>query len=134
MADPLIQAFLVPIITNSTSTTTIEFPDPQATQLNPANTQSQMPFAGTIKRIWLGHSNSIGDGDINIIRYPGGITSAAVNLPTVAFFGTAGAFTDIIEYDEDFVKDDGIRIRIERTTLTTQINITITLEVEFTLV
>ena len=130
----LIQAFLVPIVTNDTTTTTIEFPDPQAAIINPPGTQSQMPRAGTIKRIWMGHSDSIGDGSVTIVRYPGGISSAATDLPTVNYTGTAGNFTEIIEYDEDFVKDDGIRIRIVRSTDITPIFITITLEVEFSLV
>lgn len=134
MADPLIQAFLIPVISNDTTTTTYAIPDPGSPQINPELTVSQMPWAGTIKRIWLGHSNSIGNGFVTIIRYPGGLSSAATNLPTVAYVGTAGAFTDIIEYDEAFVKDDGIKIKLERTTDVTLIDVTITLEVEFTVV
>lgn len=134
MADPLIQAFLIPVISNDTTTTTIPLPDPGAAQPNAELTVAQMPWAGTIKRIWLGHSNTIGNGFVTIIRYPGGLVSAATNLPSAAFTGTAGAFTDIIEYDEDFVKDDGLKIKIERTTDISTIDTTITLEVEFTVV
>lgn len=134
MADPLIQAFLIPNMTNDTTTTTVEFPDPQAPQVTAGLTVSQMPWAGTIKRIWLGHTNTIGNGFVQIIRYPGGLLSAATNLPQGNYTGTAGAFTDVIEYDEDFVKDDGLKIRINRATDISTITITMTLEVEFSLV
>lgn len=130
----LIQAFLVPNVTTDTTTTTFDFPDPQVAQANPKNTESQMPWAGKIRRIWLGHSNTIGDGQVQIIRYAGGLSSAATNLAAVNYTGTAGAFTEIIEYDEDFIKDDGIQIRVIRNTDISSITLTITLEVEFTLI
>lgn len=134
MADPLVQAYLIPIQNEDTTTTTLPLPDPGAPIANAPTTVAQMPWAGTIKRIWLGHTNSIGNGFITMIRYPGGLFSAATSLPSAAFTGTAGAFTDIIEYDEDFDKDDGLQIKIERTTDISTINVTIVLEIEFTLV
>ena len=88
-----------------------------------------MPWAGTIKRIMVGHDSTIGDGFVQVIRFPNGV-GPGVPLAQVNYTGTPGIFTEKIVYDEAFVKGDGLAISFLGDGITSS-TLTITLEVEF---
>lgn len=126
VAEPNLQAFFIPQIdTSNSSTTTYEI----TRGLFPSSSVNSMPWAGTIKRIMVGHNSTIGDGFVQVIRFPNGV-GPGVPLAQVNYTGTAGIFTEKIVYDESFLKGDGLAISFLGDGITSS-TLTITLEVEF---
>lgn len=124
--EPNLQAFFIPQIdTSNTSTTTYEI----TRGVFPSSSVNSMPWAGTIKRIMVGHNSTIGDGFVQVIRFANGV-GAGVPLAQVNYTGTPGIFTEKIVYDEDFLKGDGLAISFLGDGITST-TLTITMEVEF---
>ena len=99
---------------------------------NGAPVTNSMPWAGTIGRALIGHGASMGTGSIQIIQWPDGTNAGAINNPAVPFAQQVGIGVVIVNLNQSFNKDDGIRISMSGQTLQNQAT-RITLEVTFQL-
>jgi len=124
-----VQAVFVPRWDDDTTTTTISLRDPLGVNTPGTVTQS-FPLAGTVKRILIGSNGDLGNGTVQIFRYPNGV-SPDVPLASVPYVGVAGTGTTKITYDQPFEKDDGLILRINRDTIQTVRTLTITIEIEY---
>jgi len=128
IAEAHLQAFIIPQVdVSTTSTTFFDVPNGAA----PTGSVNSMPWAGTIKRILVGHTSTVGDGFVDVQRYPNGVPPL-VGLGQVPYTGTPGIFTEKIDYDKDFQKGDGLVVEFRGSAITTT-TITVTLEIEFDL-
>lgn len=125
-AEPNLQAFFVPQVdVSTTSTTSFEI----TRGVFPTASVTSMPWAGNIKRIMIGHDSTIGDGHVQMVRFPNGV-GPGVFLTQANYTGTPGIFTEKIDYDEDFLKGDGLVVSFVGDAITSTV-INVTLEVEF---
>ena len=128
ISEPHLQAFFIPQVSvSTTSTTSFEI----TRGVSAGSSVNSMPWAGTIKRILIGHSTSIGSGFVNVIRHPNGV-GTGIPLGSENYVGTPGIFTEKITYDKDFQKGDGLSISFLGDGIGSTV-LTITLEVEFDL-
>jgi len=122
------QAFVIPQIDlSTTSTTSFDITDAGIT-LSVLNT---VPFAGTINRILIGHTATIGSGFANIRRFPNGI-GPGVLLTPVNYTNATGISTEIIIFNQAFQKDDGLQFVFLGDGIG-DVTLRITLEIEYDL-
>ena len=121
-----VQAVFMPRFNDDTTTTTITIRDVVGTE----TVTQTFPLAGTIKRILIGSNGDIGNGSVQIQRFPNGVLPA-VNLASVPYTGFIGTGTTKITYEQPFEKDDGLVIQIIRNTNNDARTLTITLEIEY---
>lgn len=123
-----VQAFQIPTFDLSTTSTT-SFDLINAN--NQASSFNLMPWAGTVKRILIGHGQDIGDGWVSVRRYPNGVGSG-IPGPQVLYSADAGPTTTKVVMNESFDKDDGMQIEFIGDAVTGG-GLYVTVEVEFTL-
>jgi len=125
-----IQTFQIPKFDVSTTSTTsfdlINGP-------NNSNTYNVMPYAGTVKRILIGHNNDIGNGEVAIRRFVNGVSPEIPGIP-IPYTGTAGPFTEKITANVAFDKDDGLSVEFKGDGVAGIVKLFVSLEIEFTLV
>jgi hypothetical protein len=127
MGIPHIQSFAFPKIDISTTSTTSFDVLNGLTGVTVTNT---MPWAGTVKRILLGHSQDIGTGFIHLIHYPNGAFAGSFDGPTHNFVADPGPSIEIVDVNETFTKDTGIYIKFLGDAVTS-CALRVTMEVEF---
>lgn len=89
-----------------------------------------MPWAGTIGRALIGHGDDIENGNFQIIQWTDGTSAGAINNPSIPIPDQLGAGVIILNVNQAFNKDDGIRISMNASDLQNQTT-RITLEVTF---
>ena len=124
-----VQAVFMPKWENDTTTTTVAIRDPKAINTPGVVTQT-FPLAGTVKRILIGSNGDIGNGSVQIQRFPNGVFPP-VNLASVPYTGFVGTGTTKIIYEQAFQKDDGLVLNMVRNTNQDTRILTITLEIEY---
>ena len=130
MGVPHIQSFAFPKLdVTTTSTTSFDV----LNGLNGVTVTNAMPWAGTVKRVLLGHSQDIGTGFINLTHYPNGAAAGSFDGPTHNFVAAAGPAIEIVDVDETFLKDTGIYIKFLGDAVTS-CALRVTMEVEFNLI
>lgn len=123
------QAFMIPQIElSSGTTTTYDIADGQFGD-DPSQT---VPFAGTIGRILVGHTATLGNGVVQIKTRPDG-SGDDNDLPPVNFSNVTGVGTEIIEYNQSFNKDDSIQLIFGADGIVGTTYLRITIEVEYDL-
>lgn len=100
---------------------------------NVANVTNSMPWAGTIGRVLIGHTDTIGNGNLGITLRPDGTSTGEINHPNIPFTSGAGAGIVIVDVNQAFDKDDGIVLRLNANTLQNR-GTRVTVEVTFSFV
>lgn len=127
MGVPHIQAFLIPHETWQTDADNFDLLNGIG---NVYTVTNALPWSGTIGRALIGHTDTIGTGEIQITQYPNGANTGEIVNPPVAFPDQAGAGILQVELNQAFNKDDGLIIGLNANTLQTRAT-RITLEITF---
>ena len=131
MGVPHIQSFAIPKYDVSTTSTT--FISLAGSIVNAGNTVNLMPWAGTVQRVLVGYSSTVGEGTAAITRWPNGTITGGITSTPIAF--SAAPAPDILEFNFNlpFDKDDGLFLEFIGDAITS-VALRITFQIEFTLV
>jgi len=124
-----VQTFQIPKFDISTTSTTVF---DLINGPNQSTTFNVMPYAGIVKRILIGHDQDVGNGEVRIARFPNGVGPQIPGTP-IPYTGTAGTFTEKIDANVSFDKDDGLLVEFLGDGVAGATSLYVTLEVEFTL-
>ncbi len=101
-----VQTFQIPKFDiSTTSTTSFDLINGN----NESTTFNVMPYAGTVKRILIGHILDIGSGEVAVRRFVNGANPVIPGTP-IPYTGSPGPFTEKIVANVAFDKDDGLKI------------------------
>lgn len=131
MGSPHIQAFVIPKLDVTTTSTT--FISLTGDRVNAGDTVNLMPWAGVVQRVLVGYNTAIGDGSIAVNRWPGGTVTGEIAGTPFPF--SAGAPPDILEFNVNvpFNKDDGLFLAFIGDSVT-NVALRVTFQVEFAFV